>query len=402
MSEYDFSRPIERRGTGSIKWSGGEESSRWVPAAAEGDITEVDMLPMWLADMDFAIAPEIQAALHRRVDFGMFGYSTYTEAFYGAITTWNDRRHGWTPSPESILVNNGVMPAISLAIQTFTEPGDHVIAQPPVFHPITEAAELNGRRTVHNPLILDDGRYRMDLEDLADKAAHPRAKMMVICSPHNPIGRVWSAGELRDVADICREFDLILISDEIHADLTYPWAEFTTAGMLGAQYNDRLIICTGPSKAFNLPALKLSLTIIPDAGLRERFSDTLNKQNELWSANLLGAAALEAAYTEGQPWLDVLLDELQHNVTIAAEFLAERLPEVSLGRPDALYLLWIDCRATGFSDEELTDRLHGAGLWVEQGATYGSEGRGFIRMTIATPRVLLEEGLARLERALLN
>ena len=400
MADYDFSQPVERRATGSIKWSGGAEAGRWSPTAATGAINEVEMLPMWLADMDFTVAPEIQAALRDRVDFGVFGYTTYTDDFYEAIAAWYSRRHGWAPSPESIMVNTGVMPAINLAIQTFTEPGDHVIAQPPVFHPITEAAELNGRRTVLNPLVLDNGTYNMDLEDLASKAADPRAKMLILCSPHNPIGRVWTEQELRNVADVCREFDLILVSDEIHADLTYPWANFTTAATLGPEYEDRLIICTGPSKAFNLPAMKLALTVIASPELRARFRNTLDKQNELWSANLMGATALEAAYTEGQMWLDALMSCLEGNLGFIQDFIADRLPRLRLERPDALYLAWIDCRRLGLTNVDLTHRIRSAGLWVEDGATYGTEGEGFIRLTYATPQRLLEEGMLRLESAL--
>ena len=262
---YDFATPIERRGTGSIKWSRGERSGRWVPTTATGPINEVDLLPMWLSDMDFASAPEVLDALHATVERGVFGYATYSDEFYSAIASWNGRRHGWSPTAESILVNSGVMPAINLAIQTYTEPGDHVIAQPPVFHPITEAPTVNGRRAVLNPLVLVDGQYRMDLDDLAEKAAHPRAKMMILCSPHNPVGRVWSVAELRQVAAICTDNDLLLVADEIHADLTYPWVEFTSSGVLGRPVDDRLIICTGPSKAFNLPAMKLAITVIPES-----------------------------------------------------------------------------------------------------------------------------------------
>ncbi len=399
MTAYSFSDPVERRGTGSIKWSDGEASGQWVPSLAEGEIAEVDPLPMWLADMDFAVAPEIQAALHSRVEFGSFGYTTYTPGFYEAIEAWNGRRHAWTPSRESIVVNSGVMPAINLAIQTFTDPGDQVIAQPPVFHPITEAAGLNGRTTVLSPLILESGLYRMDLDDLATKAADPRAKMMILCNPHNPIGRVWSEQDLRAVAEICRESGLILVSDEIHADLTYPWAKFTTAGSLGPEVDEHLIICTGPSKAFNVPALKLSLTVIPNPELRARFLATLDRQNELWSANLMGAAALEAAYTEGQPWLDALLSYLEGNLGFMRDFLSNRLPELSLAQPDCLYLAWIDCRRLGLPGNELNERIRSAGLWIENGATYGAEGDGFIRLTYATPRVLLEQGMKRLEAA---
>jgi len=401
MENFNFDEPRERRRTMSIKWSLGEESGTWVdyPPAA-GPPQQAELLPMWLADMDFPTAPAVVAAMQDRVKHGIFGYTGLDDAFYNTIVQWAKRRHGWTVDPDWVVLNSGVMPAINLLIQTFTAPTDGIIVQPPVFHPISQAVEYNGRRLVTNPLSNDTGRYEMNFGQLEALAAEPGTRAMILCSPHNPVGRVWTATELRTVADICTTNDLLLISDEIHGDLTYDWSDFSSVGSLGAQYHERLVVCTGPSKAFNLPGLKTALTIVPDRDRRDAFNTTLRNQNEIFGANLFGTTALSAAYTSGEEWLDSLLGYLADNIEFVTGFLAARLPQLGLVRPEALYLLWIDCRALGLSGPELDERLRAGGVWVEQGATYGGEGEGFIRMTIACPRVILEEAMSRIERAL--
>ncbi len=402
MDDYGFDEPRERRRTRSIKWSLGEEDGPWVdyPPPAGELPQQVELLPMWLADMDFPTAPAVVAALRDRVEHGIFGYTGLDDAFFEAVTNWARRRHGWSVDRDWVLTNSGVMPTINLLIQTFTAPGDGIIVQPPVFHPISRAVEYNGRRLLNNPLRYDGGRYEMDFAELGRLAAEPDARAMILCSPHNPVGRVWSLAELRAVADICAGNDLLLISDEIHGDLTYPWADFVSTGSVGDRYHDRLVVCAGASKAFNLPGLKTSLTIIPDDGLRADFRTTLRNQNELFGANLFGTAALTAAYRDGTRWLDSLIGYLGGNVDFVADFLAARLPQLSLVRPEALYLLWIDCRALGLSGPDLDARLRAAGVWVEPGATYGAEGEGFIRMTIACSRVVLNEAMERVAKAL--
>mgnify|MGYP001813764439 CR=1 FL=1 len=401
MAGYDFDSPVERRGTNSIKWSHGEGGSDWVPNDNRaGAPHEESPLPMWLADMDFRAAPEILSALRERVAHGVFGYTHRSAEFDETVAGWAARRHGWQPPADSIIPGSGVMPAINLLIQTFTAPGDGVIVQPPVFHPIPEAAEYNDRRPVPSPLIEQDGRYSMDFADLAAKASDPNTKMWILCSPHNPVGRVWSRDELAAVVEICRDNDVLLVSDEIHADLTFSWARFWSVGSVAGDDFDQFVVCGGPSKAFNLPGLRFSTTIIPDPDLRARYEVALRNLNELWGTNILGATALVAAYTEGEAWLEALLAYLEGNLEYIQEYLAEKLPMLRLGKPDSLYLAWIDCRRLGLPGSELTQRLRDAGLWVENGATYGTAGEGFIRLTYATPRVLVKEALRRLESAL--
>ncbi len=398
---YNFDEPTERRGTRSIKWSLGEEYGAWVdyPRPAGQAPHEADVLPMWLADMDFPTAPPVRAALQALVDHGVFGYTGLDGEFFDAITEWAQRRHGWAMERDWVVTNTGVMPAINLLIQTFTSPGDGVIVQSPVFHPISHAVEFNDRELLSNALVFDGTRYNMDMADLAAKAAAPGTKMMILCSPHNPVGRVWDSGELGAVADICAANDVLLVSDEIHGDLTYDWSNFVSAGSL-AEHHDRLVVCTGPSKAFNLPGLKMSLTIIPDAELRDAYGLTLRNQNEIFGANLFATTALVAAYRHSEPWLEAVVDYLAANLEYVQDFLQERLPMIRLVRPDALYLLWIDCRALGLTSAELDERLRAAGVRVEQGATYGREGEGFIRVTIACSRQLLNAAMERIERAL--
>lgn len=357
------------------------------------------MLPMWLADMDFPTAPPIIAALSKRVAHGIFGYATYGDDFYEAIATWSRQRHGWEPKREWIVAGSGVMPAINLLIQTLTARGDGVIVQPPVFHPITEAVVFNDRQVRNNPLLLAGGRYEVDLERLESLAADPTTKMMILCSPHNPVGRVWTIEELRAVVGVCATHDVVVVSDEIHGDLTHPPASFVSAGALGEEYHGGLVVCTGPSKAFNLPGLKMALTILPNEAQRKAYLTTLRNQNELWGANPLGAVALEAAYRDGGPWLDALMDYLAGNIAYVESFIATRLPQLGVVKADALYLMWIDCRQLDRDSTELDALLRDAGLWVEQGATYGEEGEGFIRMTVACTRAVLEEAMERLARA---
>lgn len=402
MDGTGFDELHERRGTQSIKWSLGEKDGAWVeyPIGPDEGPENVELLPMWLADMDFPTAPAVIEAMQRRLDHGIFGYTALDDEFYEAVISWEQRRHGWTIDRDWIVTNSGVMPAINLMIQTFTDSGDGVIVQPPVFHPIPQAVVLNGRRLVTNPLRFANGRYEMDLADLETKAASGSTRMMLLCSPHNPVGRVWTPEELRTVADICAQNDLLLVSDEIHGDLTHSWSHFRSVGSLGAQHLGGLAVCTSPSKAFNLPGLKTSLTIIPDDNLREAYLTTLRNQNELFGANLFGITAVKAAYTAGEQWLESLLDYLADNVGFVESYLADRLPHLRLVRPDALYLLWIDCRALNLSGADLDARLRDAGVWVEQGATYGIEGDGFIRMTIACPRSVLEKAMKRVEQAL--
>jgi cystathionine beta-lyase len=340
-------------------------------------------------------------ALAARVNHGIIGYTQPTDAYYQAITGWFERRHGWQVERDWILTTPGVMQSINLLVQTFTRPGDGVIVQPPLFRPLYNAVTNNERLLISNPLRYQDGRYAMDLEGLSARAADPRVEMMLLCNPHNPVGRAWTRDELREVGEICRHNDVLLVCDEVHGDLTYPWGKFTSFGSVDAQVLGKFIVCNGPSKAFNLPGLRTSLTFIPDQSLRERFLITLRNQNELFGVNTLGTLALQTAYAKGEEWLEQLLAYLEANYRYLREQVSKHLPQLRLVNPEALYLIWIDCRALGLRQKRLEALFfEEAKVYLESGTAFGEEGAGFMRMNIACPRLVVETALQRIRRSI--
>ena len=396
--KYNFDTIHDRRHSNSIKWDFVEKGSIIRSRQLE---TEADLLPMWLSDMDFASPPPIVEALVNRAQHAIFGYTLPTDAYYEAIINWTQRRTGWQIQRDWIITNHGVMPAMNMAIQTFTKPGDQVIVQTPVFHPFAQSIINNGRVVIHNPLSYTAGRYGMDFDDLALKLANPEAKMILLCSPHNPVGRVWSYEELYRLGQLCQVHDVLIVCDEIHGDLTYSWATFTTFGMVDEAFNGRLILCTGPSKAFNMPGLKTSLTIIPNRALREPFLMTMRNLNELFSMNIFGTLALQTAYEQGEVWLEQLMAYLEANLQYMQDFVGQYCPQLRVVWPEALYLIWLDCRALGLDPAALQQLFYeGAGVYLEQGITYGQEGTGFVRINIACPRATLEMALNRIHHAL--
>ncbi len=397
-----FDEYLERRGTGSMKWSEPLLPAHARRGGAGSPVSDPGtMIPMWLADMDFPTAPPVIDALARRVQHGVFGYASAGDDYFRAIIGWHERRHGWDVDRDWIIPTSGSVPAINVALQTLTRPGDGVIVQPPVFHPFAQSIENNARRVVPNALVLDGGRYRMDFDDLARKAADPRVRMLILCSPHNPVGRVWSEEELRTLGRICSDCDVIVVSDEVHCDLAMPGSRFTTCAVADPVIASRLVHCHGPSKTFNLPGLKVSTTIIPDERLRNHFLTGLRNLNELFGVSVLGTVALQAAYDKGEDWLTELLDYLDGNARLVDEYLDANLPQVRRIRADATYFAWLDCRDLGPLAVDLKQRLQDrARVWLEDGATYGAEGAGFLRMNIACPRTLLAAALERISAAL--
>jgi cystathionine beta-lyase len=399
--QYDFDKIHERTQTNSIKWDFIYENG--VFHQREGGVDPLAsnaLLPLWLADMDFPTSRPVIDALVKRAQHGIFGYTMPAESYYEAIVGWMRQRHGWKVERDWILTTAGVMPTISMLIQTFTEPDDKVIIQTPVFHPFYQAIEDNGRVIARNPLRYEAGRYWMDFDDLEEKSTDPRAKMIILCSPHNPVGRVWTRKELQCLGDICQRNDLLIVSDEIHNDLVYSWATFTTFGAVDEAFNDRLILCNGPSKTFNMPGLKTSITFIPSETLRQQFLVTLRKLNQLFGVSTFGALALQTAYEQGEEWLEQLLAYLEANCVFLQAYVAQHLPQLCVIHPEALYLIWIDCRALGLDPQGLKRLLYNeANVYLEQGSTYGPEGDGFVRINIACPRTILEMALARIQVA---
>ena len=400
--QFNFDQVPSRRHTNSIKWDFHNEDDQLSPRPeAEALLGDNAILPLGLSDMDFPAPPAVLNALRKAVDHGIFGYTRPDESYYNAIRGWLAQRHSWEVEADWILTTTGTMQSVILAIQTLTAPGDGIIIQPPLFGPIGHAIVNNGRILVKNPLRQNDGRYTMDFADLETKAADPANKMLILCHPHNPVGRVWTVAEVQQLGTICRRHDLILVTDEIHGELCYSWADYRPVSALAPELNDRLVVCTGPSKAFNLPGLRISLAIIPSTALRERFTVGLRDLNELFGFNRLGMLALQAAYEDGGPWLDALRAYLEANYLYLRDFLERELPQIRLTPAEGLYLAWLDCRPLGLSDAVLQQLLtDSARVVLEPGTHYGPEGNGFVRLNLACPRALLAQALARIRRAL--
>jgi cystathionine beta-lyase len=402
--KYNFDIVHERRGTNSIKWDyayfSGILQSRNL---GEGTLASDEIIPMWVADMDFQTAQPIVDAIIRRAKHGIFGYTLPTDSYFDAIIKWMNERQGWKAEKEWILTTSGVLPTISLAVQTFTAPGDKVILQTPVFKPFYQTIEDNGRVLVRNPLIYKDGQYSMNFKDLEQKASDPRARMIILCNPHNPVGRAWNHQELEQLGRICNKHDLLIISDEIHSNLIYSWSKFTSMAAVDKTFFDRLIICNSPTKTFNTPGIKTSTTFVPDKNLRERLTVALNNLNEHFSASLFGTLVVQIAYEQGGEWLDQAMGYIEGNFTFLNDYFSNHLPTLRVVRPDALYLIWIDCRALKLSPADFQNLfINDAKVYLEEGSKYGTEGEGFIRLNIACPRSVLVLALNRIRAAIEN
>lgn len=380
-----FDDLITRRGTGSYKWD-----------EPEGD----DIIPMWVADMDFRVARPIMDALRRRVEHGVFGYTLVTDEYYDAVISWFSRRHGWTMRREWIQYTSGVVPAVSAVIKALTVPGDRVIVQTPVYNCFFSSIRNNGCEVSESPLIYAGGRYTMDFDDLERRAADPRARLMLLCNPHNPAGRVWTAEELLRVNDICMRHGVTVVSDEIHCELVYDGHEYRPFASLSAGCLANSVTCCSPSKAFNTAGLQIANIISADADVRRRIDRAINI-NEVCDVNPFGVAALIAAYNEGGEWLDSLLAYIRGNYTALCEFLAGRLPRVRIVPMEGTYLVWADISAFGMTSDQVTERLLTEGrVMVSSGTIYGQAGEGFIRINIACPRERMMEGLRRMAAVL--
>ncbi len=385
MSPFD--RIIDRTGTESMKWV--------YPRRVLG---VEDALPLWVADMDFEAPPPVVEALRRRVEHGVFGYPLTPPSFYEAAIGWMKRRHGWTVEKDWIVLTPGIVPALNSIVRAFTRPGDPVIVQPPVYHPFYYAIENNGRRVVRNPLRFDGRRFEMDLDDLRTRIDAP-GRLLILCSPHNPAGRVWTREELEALGRVAVERDLLVVSDEIHHDLVYGGRRHRVFAALSPELAQQTVTCVAPSKTFNVAGLSTAAVVAANADLRKRFEDETERSG-FDLGNALGIVAFEAAYAHGDPWLDELLPYLEGNVDVLERFLAERLPAVKLVRPEGTYLALLDCRGLGIAPEALSDFfLERAGVYFSDGRVFGEEAAGFVRINFGCPRSVLLEALERVERA---
>lgn len=383
MSKFD--NVINRRGTKSCKWD---------------DEADNSLLPMWIADMDFKVPESVITDLKKRVDHGVFGYTVLSDDYKNAIKYWLKKRHGWEIKAEWVSYSPGIVPAINMIIKALTNPNDKVIIQGPVYYPFSESIKQNNRKIINNKLVLDDGKYRMNFDDLANKAADKNTKLLILCSPHNPVGRVWSEKELKKLGEICIKNDILVITDEIHSDLIYSGNEFTPFASISEDFLNNSITCISASKTFNLAGLQASGIIIKNKKIREQFVEK-KIINSLMSPNIFGQEALISAYTKGEEWLEELLDYLESNLNYLNNFVEERLPEVNVIQPEGTYLVWMDFRKLNMNKDELEKfMLEEAKVWLDEGYIFGEEGIGFERMVIACPRKILKKGLTRIEKAI--
>lgn len=383
--KYNFDEIIPRRGTNSYKWD------------SAGD---ADVLPMWVADMDFRTAPPVVEALRKRVEHGIFGYVRVLDAYYSAVTNWFARRHAWQIEKEWIIYTTGVVPALSAVIKALTVSGDKVMVQTPVYNCFFSSIRNNGCEMVANPLIYRNGTYQIDFADLEQKAADPSVKVLLLCNPHNPTGRVWTKQELTRIGDICIRNNVWVVADEIHCELVFPGHTYIPFASISQEFLMHSVTCNSPSKAFNLAGLQIANIISADTDIRMKIDKAINI-NEVCDVNPFGVEALMAAYNDSAEWLEELKQYLFGNYNYLRAYFEEYLPEFPVSMLEGTYLVWVDCSVLNQSSDEIVKTLlEKEKLWVNEGSLYGEVGEGFIRINIACPRQQLIEGLNRLRRAL--
>lgn len=388
LEKINFNIVVNRKNTNCLKYDFAVRRGR-----------PENVLPLWVADMDFKVAPEITQAIEKRVAHGIFGYSEVKEEYFEAVSAWMEQKHGWHVKEDWLVKTPGVVFALAMAVQAFTEPGDAVIIQQQVYYPFSEVIADNGRRIVDNTLELkEDGKYHINFEDFEQKVKENHVKLFLLCSPHNPVGRVWTKEELKKIAAICRKYDVIVVSDEIHEDFVFNGKHQVFAD-LSEDAKNRTITCTAPSKTFNLAGLQVSNIWIANPKLREKFKKQIAAAGYS-QLNTLGLTACEAAYRYGGEWHAELLGYLKSNLNFLREFLQTRLPEVKLIEPEGTYLVWLDFGSLGLTEEQREELLtKKAGIWLDSGAIFGAAGEGFERINIACPRSILKDALERIERA---
>lgn len=384
--KYNFDEIIDRRGTESVKWDA--VSERW---------GRNDLLPMWVADMDFRTPPFVMEALRKRLEHEVLGYTFACEEWYTSIINWLQSRHGWKVGREELTFMPGIVRGLAFAIQCFTEKGDKVMVMPPVYHPFFLVTEKNKREVVYSPLVLRDGQYYIDFDRFRKDIQG--CKLLILSNPHNPGGRVWTREELEQIAEICYESKTLVISDEIHADLTLPPYQHITFALVSEKARQNSLVFMSPSKAFNMPGLASSYCIIENKEICRCFQEYM-EASELSEGHLFAYLSVAAAYSNGTEWLDQVLAYIQSNIDFTDAFLSEYIPNIKMIRPQASYLVFLDCRTLGLNQKELVDLfVDGAHLALNDGTMFGKEGEGFMRLNVACPRSMLEKALKQLKEA---
>lgn len=389
--QYDFNKSIDRKNTNSIKYDFAIELGK--PA---------DVLPLWVADMDFTTVPEVTEALVKASKHGIFGYTDVKEEYFNTLKKWFSSHYHWNIERKWLIKTPGVVFAIAMAIRTFTKEGDTVLIQRPVYYPFSDSITSNNRVLINSPLVYENNSYRMDYDDFEKKIINHNVKLFILCNPHNPVGRVWTKEELMKLGDICVKHDVLVVSDEIHADFIYPGHVHTVFASIKPEYLERTITCTAPSKTFNLAGLQVSNILVGNPTLKAALKEEIRKTGYS-QLNTMGLIACQAAYEYGEEWLSGLKQYLLENLKYAKDYLKHNLPQLKLVEPEGTYLLWVDFNALHLSEETLEDLiLHKAHLWLDGGTMFGPEGSGFQRMNIACQRDTLVRALEQLKMAIHN
>ena len=384
----NFNIVHNRRNTNSLKWD-----------SIEKTYGEKELLPLWVADMDFQTSPAILKALKETTEQGILGYMPAPDSLYQAIQSWQQRRYNYVVPKKAILFSSGVVPSIACAVQAYTEPGDAVLIHDPVYPPFTNVVKQNNRKVVRSSLIVDNGHFVMDLADMEKQIVAENVRLFILCNPQNPGGRVWNKTELEKVGKLCAKYDVIVISDEIHQDIVFEPNIFTTFNTVHPTFKDFSIILTSATKTFNLAGIKNSMVFIENSQLRKKFVDVQQK-NQQHEINSFGYIGTEAAYNYGEPWLNDLLHYLQENISFVSTFFKEHLPEVTIMQPEGTYLIWLDFSALNLTDSSLQDKLvHKGKVVLNAGITFGPEGSNCMRLNIACPKKTLLDGLERIKKA---
>lgn len=388
MAAYDFDAVIDRRNTNSLKFDFAVERGK--PA---------DVLPLWVADMDFPAPRPVLDALHKAVEHGIFGYSEVKGEYYNAVSNWFKKHFGWETKPEWLVKTPGVVYALATAVRGLTEPGDSILIQPPVYYPFFGVIRDNDRRIVENELLYNNGRYDIDFDDFEKKIRENDVKMFILCSPHNPVGRIWTKAELQRLGDICEKYNVLVVSDEIHCDLAFPEYPHTVFSIACPNLAERSVICTAPSKSFNLAGLQVSNIWIQGADIRRKFQKEIDRSGYS-QLNTLGLVAAQTAYESGEEWLSECKKYLRGNLDFLRDFLKQKLPEIKLIEPEGTYFAWLDCSGLGLDRRQLNDLvINKAKLWLDAGHIFGERSELFQRIVLACPRKTLEQALVLLEQA---
>jgi len=387
----EFDNIINREGTASLKYE-----------ALDEKFGRKDLLSFWVADMDFKAPNFLIDEIKNRADHGIFGYTGVDEKYYNSIINWNKKRHGWQLEEEWIEYMPGVVPALSIIIKVFTQPGDKIIIQSPVYYPFSKVIKGNDREILNNPLINIDDDYYMDFEDLEEKVKDDKVKLLIMSNPHNPVGRVWKEEELERLGNICAENGVLVVSDEIHGDLVYGENNHVPFTKISGKLKNNSIICMAPSKTFNIAGLHSSYCIIPNKSIRDRFIEEKDVLS-LNMPNVFSKIATEVLYNKGEEWLRELLDYLENNMEFIVDFLQKNIPQITTKKLEGTYLMWLNCKNLNLSDEELDNLfINKANIALDSGYWFGIEGSGYMRLNIACPRKILENGMNKLKEAVEN